>query len=171
AAIAAAFAAGIASPSKCGVGGYGGHAMIALTGGKKIAAIDFNSTAPAAARADMYPFNEKNQVVGNVNVTGWLAAGVPGTVAGLELALQRFGTRSLRDTLAPAIQMCEEGVYVAPVKGIDDASRNDPRPDSAQDSGVPREKQRNRALAALLKTLAERNSADSFYRGDIAGKI
>ena len=171
AAIAAAFAAGIASPSKCGVGGYGGHAMIALAGGRKITAIDFDSTAPAAARPDMFPLDANGRVKGAVNFTGWLAAGVPGTVAGLELALQRFGTRSLRDILAPAIQMCEEGVYVAAIKGIDDASRNDPRPDSAQGGKLPAEKQRNVALAGLLKTLAARNSADSFYRGDIAEKI
>src|SRR5215213_7920735 len=44
AAIASAFAAGIATPHNCGVGGYGGHAVIALGGGKKITTIDFNST-------------------------------------------------------------------------------------------------------------------------------
>src|SRR5688572_13015581 len=41
AAIASAFAACICSPSKCGLGGYGGHAIIGLAGGKKIVAIDF----------------------------------------------------------------------------------------------------------------------------------
>ena len=169
AAIATAFAATVASPSKCGVGGYGGHAMIALAGGRKITAIDFNSVSPAAMRADVFPLEANGRVKGGVNSTGWLAAGVPGTVAGLELALQRYGTRSLRDTLAPAIALCEEGVHVAPIKGIDDASRNDPTPDSSRAAGAA--KQRNLALARLLKTLAERNSADSFYRGDIAAKI
>ena len=171
AAVASAFAAGIASPSKCGIGGYGGHAMIALAGGKKITAIDFDSTAPGAARSDMFPLDASGRVQGNVNVHGWLAAGVPGTLAGLQLALERYGSRSLRDVLAPAIQLCEDGVHVAPIKGIDDASRNDPRPDSAQGAFIPREKQRNRALAQLLKTLAARNTAESFYRGDIAGQI
>jgi gamma-glutamyltranspeptidase/glutathione hydrolase len=169
AAIATAFAVGIVSPSKCGVGGYGGHAMIAFDGGRKVAAIDFDAMTPAAAREDMFPLDASGQVKGNVNIHGWLAAGVPGTVAGLELALKRYGTRSLRDTLAPAISMCDEGVYVVPAKGIDDASRNDPRPDSAQ-GGRP-EMQRNLALGRLLKTLAARNSAESFYRGDIADKI
>jgi gamma-glutamyltranspeptidase/glutathione hydrolase len=169
AAIATAFAVGIVSPSKCGVGGYGGHAMISLAGGKKTVAIDFDSMAPAATRPDMFPLDAEGNVKGNVNIHGWLAAGVPGTVAGLELALTRFGTRTLRDTLAPVIAMCEEGVYVVPAKGIDDASRNDARPDSAQE-GRP-EKRRNVALGRLLKTLASRNSADSFYRGDIAATI
>jgi gamma-glutamyltranspeptidase/glutathione hydrolase len=169
AAIATAFAVGIVSPSKCGVGGYGGHAMISLAREKKTVAIDFDSMAPAAARADMFPLDAGGKVKGSVNIHGWLAAGVPGTVAGLELALTRFGTRSLRDTLAPAIAMCEEGVYVVPAKGIDDASRNDARPDSAQE-GRP-EKRRNLALGRLLKTFAARNSVDSFYRGDIAATI
>jgi gamma-glutamyltranspeptidase / glutathione hydrolase len=119
----------------------------------------------------MFPLDAAGQVKGNVNIHGWLAAGVPGTVAGLELALTRFGTRSLRETLAPAIAMCEEGVYVVPAKGIDDASRNDARPDSMQGGAMPREKQRNLALGRLLKTLASRNSTDSFYRGDIAATI
>src|SRR5258706_8440815 len=57
AAIATAFAVGIVSPSKCGVGGYGGHAMISLAGGKKTTAIDFDAMAPAAARADMFPLD------------------------------------------------------------------------------------------------------------------
>ena len=160
AAIATAFAVGIVSPSKCGVGGYGGHAMIYSARDRRVAAIDFDAMAPAAARPEMFPLDEKGGVKGNVNIHGWLAAGVPGTVAGLELALTRFGTRSLRDTLAPAIEMCERGVFVVPAKGIDDASRNDPRPDSAQD-GKP-EFKRNLALGRLLHTLASRNSADSF---------
>lgn len=171
AAVAAAFAAGIASPSKCGVGGYGGHAMIALAGGRKVTAIDFTSAAPAAARSDMFPLGRDGRVTGNSNTHGWLAAGVPGTVAGLELALQRYGSRSLRDVLAPAIHLCEDGVYVAPVKGIDDAARNDPRPDSDQGAALPPERQRNLALAQLLHTLATRNSAESFYRGDLAATI
>ena len=162
AAIAAAFAAGICTARNSGIGGYGGHAMIALTGGKKITAIDFNSAAPAAARADMFPLDTQGRVVGNANTFGWLAAGVPGVAAGLDLALQRYGTRPLRDVLAPAIQMCEEGRYAAAVKGIDDLAPAGP---------VPPEKRRNLALAALLKTLAARNSTESFYRGDIARTI
>jgi gamma-glutamyltranspeptidase / glutathione hydrolase len=171
AAVTAAFAAAICSPAECGIGGYGGHAMIALAGGSKITAIDFNSTAPAAARPDMFPLNEKGGVRGNVNATGWLAAGVPGTLAGLELAVQRHGTRSLRDVLAPAIQMCEDGGYAKPIKGIDDPAQADPSRNAGAGLPLAPEKRRNRALGELLKTLAARNSAESFYRGDIAGKI
>lgn len=172
AAVATAFASGITSPGKCGIGGYGGHAIIALANGK-VSAIDFNSTAPAAARDDMFPLDEKGRVKGNINMHGWLAAAVPGTPAGLALALERYGTRSLRHILVPSIQLCEEGVAVATESKAEaalDASRNDPRPESLK-ADADSKKQQNLALAKLLKTLAKLNSVESFYRGDIARKI
>jgi gamma-glutamyltranspeptidase/glutathione hydrolase len=167
AAIATAFAAGICTPRNCGIGGYGGHAMIALAGGRKITSIDFNSVAPATAHEGMFPLDEKGAVKGNVNTFGWLAAGVPGTAAGLELALRRYGTRSLRDTLAPAIELCESGRHVAAVKGLDDVAAAAP----AAPPNLPPERQRNRDLARLLRQLAADNSTESFYRGEIAAKI
>ena len=163
AAIAAAFAAGICTPRNCGVGGYGGHAVIALADGRTIAAIDFNSTAPSAARPDMFPLDGQHRVIGNVNTFGWLAVGVPGTLAGLDLALQRFGTRPLRDVLAPAIELAESGRHVAAVKGIDDGS--------TAAAGLASAQHRNRALLGLLRKLAARNSTESFYRGDLAATI
>jgi len=172
AAIAAAFAAGIVSPANCGVGGYGGHAVIALAGGKKLTAIDFNSAAPSAARDDMFSLDASGKVKNDANVIGWLAVGVPGTLAGLELVLHRYGTRSLRDVLAPTIQLCEEGTHIVSVKGIDDvpAIESASVPPAA-DFVLAQAKKRNVALLGLLKTLAERNSVESFYNGDIARKI
>ncbi len=141
--VAAAFVAGISSPSKCGIGGYGGSVMIAQAG--KVYCVDFDSVAPAAARPDMYPLNAKGDVVGKVNFHGWLAAGVPGVPAGLEMALQKFGTKSLREVLQPAIAL----------------AANQPK--------NPRFSYK--ALRETLMTFAERNSVDSYYRGDIAHTI
>ena len=171
AAIATAFAGGITSPSKSGIGGYGGHAIIALANGK-VTTIEFNAMAPAAARPDMFPVDDKGKVKNLLNYHGWLAPGVPGTLAGLEMALTRYGTRSLRDILAPAIHLCEEGVVIPKTNGPDEASINDPRPESVlKNSGGATEKHRNALLAKLLRTLADRNSGDAFYRGDIAHTI
>ena len=169
AAVATAFAAGITSPSKCGVGGYGGHAIVALANGK-VTTIDFNSAAPAAARADMFPIDSKGKVIKQLNFHGWLAPGVPGTLAGLHLALTRYGTRSLRDILAPTIKLSEEGISVAPIKGTDEASKNDASPESFA-GRKEAAKQQNEALTKLLRTLAAENSIESFYRGDIARVI
>lgn len=145
AAIAACFTSMIAQPSKCGPGGYGGSMMIGLANGT-VTSVDFNSTAPAAATPDMYPLDQDGNVKGRINFHGWLAAGVPGTMAGLELGLRKYGTKSLGEILDPAIALAKTRT----------------RKKEPFDYG---------ALAAMLSTLAKRNSADSFYRGDIAQEI
>jgi gamma-glutamyltranspeptidase / glutathione hydrolase len=180
AAIAAALTSCVAAPSRCGIGGYGGHMTIALAAGPRITSIDFNSTAPAAAREDMYPLNAKGEVEGKINLHGWLAAGVPGTLAGLQFALDRFGTRSFRELVQPAIRVAENGLLVsspfaASVRGAMPRFRSDPGsaklylPDGKPPN--PGETLRNPDLARLLSTLAQRNSVESFYRGDIAQRI
>lgn len=180
AAVAAALAVCVAMPSACGIGGYGGVLTLALAGGKKVVAIDFNSTAPAAARPDMYPLTPDGEVEGRVNFHGWLAAGVPGTLAGLELALKLYGTRPFRDVVQPALKLARDGVevtgdYAAMLRGA--------MPRFAADSGSARtylkngeppkrgDTLKNPDLAGLLETLARRDSVDSFYRGDIAKHI
>src|SRR4051812_4737080 len=72
----AALVAGVVAVSRCGIGGYGGHMAIGLPSGK-VHCIDFNSEAPAAARPDMFPLDANGNVKGNVNMHGWLSAGVP----------------------------------------------------------------------------------------------
>jgi gamma-glutamyltranspeptidase / glutathione hydrolase len=177
--VAAALVAGVAVPNGCGIGGYGGHMVIARKG-RKITAIDFNSAAPAAARPDMFPLEANGAVRGRINEYGWLAAGVPGTLAGLQLALDRFGTRSLRELVAPAIRLAEEGFPVS--DGLAKAIRalaNQLRKDSASvqllfKDGEPLEAgatYRNPDLAKMLGQLAKENSVASFYHGDISRRI
>jgi gamma-glutamyltranspeptidase/glutathione hydrolase len=101
AAVTAALVAGVVAVPGCGPGGYGGHMVIAPPRGK-VVAIDFNSTAPAAAKADMFVVDDRGRVKDDANTYGWLAAGVPGTVAGLQLALDRHGTFGFKKTAAPA---------------------------------------------------------------------
>jgi gamma-glutamyltranspeptidase/glutathione hydrolase len=180
AAIGAALAVCITSPSRCGIGGYGGHMIIGLAGEKKVVSIDFNSMAPAAARADMYPLDEKGEVEGRANFHGWRALGVPGTLAGFELALRRYGTRSFRELAQPAIEYAREGFPV--FSGLANAIRS-AAPRFRADPGSARiylqddepikagDTLRNPDLGKLLSTLAGRDSVDSFYRGDIAQSI
>ena len=159
AAVAAALAAGVAAPHQCGSGGYGGHMTIAMTG-KKVTCIDFNSTAPAAMREDT------GLVDGRLNPHGWLAAGVPGTLAGLQLALDRFGTLGFREVAGPAIRVADEGIRVSNQNWKPFLKRLGVF--TASPAG---ELFRNPELAEMLRTLADRNSVDSFYRGDIAGQV
>jgi gamma-glutamyltranspeptidase/glutathione hydrolase len=180
AAVAAALMSCVATPSRCGIGGYGGHMTIALKGGKKVTSIDFNTMAPAAARGDMYQLDDKDQVQGRKNFFGWLAVGVPGTPAGLQLALERYGTRSFRELVQPAIEAAENGVVITEllqraIRSAIPRFRNDTGSSKLYlKNGEPLpvgERLRNPDLAKLLRTLAERNSVDSFYRGDIAQRL
>lgn len=179
AAVAAALVAGVVSVHNCGIGGYGGHMVVARPDGQ-VRAIDFNSAAPAAARADMFPLDERGQVRGAIDRYGWMAAGVPGTLAGLQKALDEFGTRKFHAVAEPAIRYAREGFKVsAPLARI--LKLHQPR--LAADPGMARlllaggqplaegATLRNPQLAALLETLAEEGSVVSFYRGTIAEQI
>lgn len=180
AAVAAALTAGVVALSSCGIGGYGGHMTVALAGKNKITCIDFNSTAPAAAREDMFPLDDKGNVKDHVNAHGWLASGVPGTLAGMQLALERFGTQRFSKIVQPAIRFCREGFEITP--SLANAIQRS-KAELAKDPGSARlllrdgeplkagTKFRNSDLADLLQKLAERNSVDSFYRGDYAERI
>src|SRR5205807_3915112 len=110
----------------------------------------------------------------------WLAVGVPGTLAGLQLAIDRFGTRSLRELAQPAIALARKGVIIpAPfantIRLAAPRLRKDPGSAAIylRDGEPLREGATltNPKLAELLSTLAERNSVDSFYRGDIAQQL
>ena len=80
-------------------------------------AIDANVEAPAAAHETCYELGEGvgddlfpwRRVLGDANIFGPRAVAVPGSVAGLALALARFGTMALADVIAPAIRLAEEG--------------------------------------------------------------
>src|SRR5262249_13061314 len=110
--VAAALTAGVVAVPSCGIGGYGGPLVIAAADGKKGTALDFNSAPPAPAPEDLSPLNEKGQVKDNVHLTGWLAPGVPGTLAGLQLALDRYGTQPFAKLVQPAIKYARDGFEV-----------------------------------------------------------
>ncbi len=90
AAVASAFAVGVTQPFSTGIGG-GAFILIRLAGGQ-VMAIDGRETAPGAADRDMYV---RPGVAEDASVYGALAVGTPGTVAGLALALERYGTMTL----------------------------------------------------------------------------
>lgn len=180
AAVTAALAAGVLVPHQCGPGGYGGHLVIARAGGKRVTAIDFNTVAPQAARADLFTVDADGKVKGQANTLGWLAAGVPGTLAGLQLALEKHGTRSFRQCVQPALHLARDGFAVS--QALAESTRVS-RAQLAQDptsarlllrDGEPLKAgstYRNGELAKMLQTLAEDNSVEAFYRGDIARQI
>jgi gamma-glutamyltranspeptidase / glutathione hydrolase len=178
--VATALAGAVTQLHQTGIGGYASHGIFSLDGGRRIIALDANSTAPAAMREDIFKPDSNGKVPGLINEHGWLATGVPGVIAGLKLVLDKFGTRSFSDVLQPAIRLTREGFRVsAPFSSIigkaaarlqkDIGSRKLYLPDGRPPAvGTVF---RNPELAALLETLAKANSVEPFYRGDIAQRI
>ena len=106
AAVATAFALAVVYPSAGNLGG-GGFMMVSLANGE-VYAQDNREKAPAAAHRDMF-LDSAGDVDRNLAVNSLQASGVPGTVAGLLDALERFGTMSRQQVMAPAIELAEHG--------------------------------------------------------------
>ncbi|HYJ86114.1 MAG TPA: gamma-glutamyltransferase [Pyrinomonadaceae bacterium] len=113
AAIAVAFALAVTHPAAGNLGG-GGFMMIRLKNGKTTA-IDYREMAPAAATRDIYLDKNGNLIKGEGgSLVGYRAAGVPGTVRGMELALKNYGSGKLTwaQLIEPARRLAENGFTV-----------------------------------------------------------
>jgi gamma-glutamyltranspeptidase/glutathione hydrolase len=106
AAIATAFTLAVVDPAASGLGS-GGFMVIYQAKDHRAHALDFRETAPEAARSELYMKGGKT--VPSLSLTGALAVGVPGEVAGLVQALKRFGTMPLPLLMIPAIRFASEG--------------------------------------------------------------
>ncbi|MGD8862354.1 MAG: gamma-glutamyltransferase [Myxococcales bacterium] len=105
AAIAVQFALAVTHPTAGNLGG-GGFLIIRMADGR-VSAIDYREMAPGAASSDMY-LDEKGEVT-RESLVGPRAAGIPGTVAGMALAHERYGTLPWAKLLLPAIELAAEG--------------------------------------------------------------
>ena len=108
AAVATGLALAVVYPRAGNLGG-GGFMMIHLADGRDVA-IDYRETAPAAATRDMYVGPDGKVLAGpGGSIVGWRASGVPGTVAGFALALQKYGSGKLTwsDVCEPARRLAE----------------------------------------------------------------
>src|SRR5437867_1007965 len=110
AAVATAFALAVVEPAAGNIGG-GGFMLIRLADGKTTF-LDYRETAPGKATRDMY-IGKDGKLDEEAPVIGYRSVAVPGTVAGLELALKTYGTMRLADVMAPAIRLAEEGFVVS----------------------------------------------------------
>jgi gamma-glutamyltranspeptidase/glutathione hydrolase len=179
AAVAVGFALAVTFPPAGNIGG-GGFMIIRFPDGRAPVALDFRERAPGKAAADMY-LDEKGGYVKDRSLFGYLAVGVPGTVKGFELAIERYGSLEWKDVVAPAIELAENGFKLTDrmAKGINYARKNFPhrteefvkiftKKDDTDFIGG--DLFTNTELALSLKLIAL-NGSDAFYRGRIAEKI
>lgn len=174
AAVATAFALAVTYPEAGNLGG-GGYAVVHLTGGSD-AALDFRETAPAAATRDMYL--DASGRLTSASLEGPLAAGVPGSVGGLLALLERHGTLSRADVLAPAIRLAHDGIAVDSALARSFAEQRDrlrrQAPGSALlSNGEPLPLGARFVQPELARTLERiaAEGADGFYRGPTADAI
>jgi gamma-glutamyltranspeptidase/glutathione hydrolase len=112
AAVTAAFSLAVTQPRSGNIGG-GGFMLISSEKLNEVVAIDYREKAPGNATVDMF-LDKNGNADKEVSRYSHLAAGVPGTVAGLAMALEQYGSINLKEAMAPAIKLAEEGFVVTP---------------------------------------------------------
>ncbi len=175
--VAAAGVLGVTEPYSAGIGG--GGFMVIRTPKGDVTTIDGREKAPDAMTPTSFMENGAPLSFANARWSG-LSAGVPGTVAQWELALDRYGSKSLRKLLQPAIDVARRG-FVVDQTFFDQTTPNidffDDIPSTEEiyldPDGTPRDvgtTLRNPDLARAYELIA-RDGADAFYRGPLARAI
>jgi gamma-glutamyltranspeptidase/glutathione hydrolase len=172
-AVAVAFALAVVEPAAGNIGG-GGFMLVRLADGRT-SFFDYREVAPAKATRDMY-VKPDGTLDRELSLIGYKSVAVPGTVAGLELALKTHGKLKLAEVLAPAIHLAEDGF---PVSEKLARQLQGERPELQQFTISRRiflndgkmfhagDTLRQPELAATLKRIAK-NGAAEFYRGETA---
>jgi gamma-glutamyltranspeptidase/glutathione hydrolase len=178
AAVTAAAVLGVTEPFSCGIGG-GGFMVVHRASDGLVTTIDHRERAPAAMRPDSFFENGAPLAFNSARYSG-LSVGVPGTVLGWSQALERYGTISLAEGLAPAIRVARDGFVVDQVF-FDQTQANvdffDDVPATAalflDPDGTPRDVGtvfRNPDLARTYERIAHLG-AKGFYRGAVADAL
>ncbi|KDB08968.1 gamma-glutamyltransferase [Burkholderia sp. lig30] len=177
AAVAVGYAQAVTNPC-CGNIGGGGFMTIHLANGQD-RFINFRETAPAAASANMY-LDTSGNVRPDESLYGYRAVGVPGTVAGLDLALRKYGNLTRKQVMAPAIRLARDGFIltrgdtdildttVQHFKSDPDAARIFLRADGTPLQPGDRLVQKD--LARTLERIAAQGP-EAFYRGEIPKRV
>ena len=113
AAIAVKFALAVVYPNAGNLGG--GGFMVYRSSKGEVASLDFREKAPFAAYKDMYLDKDGNPIT-DLSLYGRLAAGVPGSVAGMDEAFKKYGKLSWKELVQPAIELAEKGFAITPMQ-------------------------------------------------------
>lgn len=177
AAVAVGFTLAVVLPHAGNLGGGGFLIVHDAQSGKNIA-LDFREMAPRRASRDMY-LDENGNIIAGKSLYSHDAIGVPGTVAGLEYALKKWGSLPLSEVITPAIQLAENGIPVSHslAKMLNAAQDKLGKWPSSraiffQENRPLRYGERlvQQDLAHSLRVISQQGSR-MFYRGEIGDKI
>jgi gamma-glutamyltranspeptidase/glutathione hydrolase len=173
AAVATGFALAVVHPQAGNIGG-GGFMLVRMADGK-MHFLDYREKAPAAATVDMY-WDKQGNVVPGMSTVGYKAIGVPGSVAGMVMAEQKWGKLGLEKVMAPAIRLARDG-FALPweysrefraqhLSEFPESKRIFQRDGNYYEAG---EVFKQPELARTLERIAAR--PDDFYHGEMAKQI
>src|SRR5580700_4230856 len=173
-AVATGFALAVVHPPAGNIGG-GGFMLIRMADGKSHF-LDYREQAPAAATRDMFLDAQGNVIEGASDI-GYKSIGVPGSVAGMVYAEQKFGKLTLKQVMAPAIRLAREGYALSwgEARDFQFDSYLGKFPESRRvfqrngDYYKPGEIFRQPDLARTLERIAEK--PDDFYHGALAREL
>jgi gamma-glutamyltranspeptidase/glutathione hydrolase len=190
--VAAAFVGAVVEPHNCGLGGYG-HMALFVAETRQLVSVDHSVRAPGAARPDLFEVDPREaatyygwpRAAGRRNEWGAISVAVPGAVAGLCTAHERWGRLSREQVLEPAIEAAEAGVPITwelvlavvdrleEIEALPNAAAvllRDGRPPALPETPASHERLDTWKLATTLREIA-RHGAAGFYRGWVADAI
>lgn len=176
AATATTLAISVVEPFSAGIGG-GGFLLFRQASTGNIKALDFREKAPRKATATMY-LDAQGKVRPNASTNGYLAVGVPGTIAGLAEVQQRYGRLPWSAVVRPAIALAEQGFVVSDRLSQNTQLRLDVFKTNPAALAIfapygkpltPGERLVQRDLGRTLRTVAQ--DPKQFYTGSIAKAI
>lgn len=153
----------------------GGGFMVYRMADGSIGSLDYREKAPAAADRDMYLDEERNIIPG-LSTVGGLASGVPGTIAGIFTAQERFGKLSPEEILAPVIALAQKGWHISERQAGSFSRLRDTFIEVNGESTFygqeinTNDTLRNPILAETLSRIAK-NGRDEFYKGETAIRL
>lgn len=175
AAVATSLVLSVVRNQSTGIGGGGFMVLHLANGDNKV--IDYREVAPKKAHRDMY-LDENKKPIKNLSTTGYKAVAVPGNLAGLELALKKYGTMKFKDLSKYAIEYAENGFevdkhFVNASKTVNERGTLEELKNVFFTNKQPKEIgdiQKNIELAQTLKVISDKGIQE-FYKGSIADKI
>lgn len=171
--MATELALAVSYPSAGNIGG--GGFMVYRKSNGKTGALDYRERAPINSTRDMY-LDQNNNIIKGLSMIGGLSVGVPGTIAGIFEAHEKFGTLTVEEIINPVIDLAKNGVIVTEnqINRINENRKYFQLANKSQilfDNNFQKNDTiKNPKLAATLEKIMI-NGKDEFYKGETAKKL
>ncbi len=171
--MATELALAVSYPSAGNIGG--GGFMVYRKSNGKTGALDYRERAPINSTRDMY-LDQNNNIIEGLSMIGGLSVGIPGTIAGIFEAHEKFGTLSIKEIITPVIDLAKNGVIVTEnqMNRINENRKYFQFVNNSQilfdNTFQKNDTIKNLKLAATLEKIMI-NGKDEFYKGETAKKL